>query len=73
MTGGAINCGNGSTTCSATGAQELDRHADGEPATGAKFAGWGGSCSGTATTCSVSMTERKSVSATFTAGGRPGR
>ena len=26
------------------------------PASGAKFAGWGGSCAGTATTCSVSMT-----------------
>ena len=72
VTGGAINCGNGSATCSAQVAQGTTVTLTAKPATGAKFAGWGGSCAGTATTCSVSMTSAKSVSATFTTGGTPG-
>jgi len=36
------------------------------PFTGYKFSGWGGNCSGTSSTCSLSMTSAKSVTATFT-------
>ncbi len=39
------------------------------PSSGATFSGWGGVCSGNATTCSVTMDAAKSVSATFTGGG----
>lgn len=35
-----------------------------------RFAGWGGACSGAATTCSVSMTEARGVTATFELLGR---
>jgi hypothetical protein len=34
-------------------------------ATGSVFAGWSGTCSGTANTCTVSMTGERSVMATF--------
>ena len=36
------------------------------PATGSRFAGWAGACAGTASTCTVSMTAARSVTATFT-------
>ncbi|MFO7545575.1 MAG: InlB B-repeat-containing protein [Trueperaceae bacterium] len=36
------------------------------PATGSSFAGWGGACSGSQTTCVVSMTANLSVTANFT-------
>ncbi len=42
------------------------------PASGAKFSGWGGACSGTVTSCTVTLTAAKSVSATFTGGGDAG-
>ncbi|MFM7717928.1 MAG: S8 family serine peptidase [Actinomycetota bacterium] len=35
------------------------------PATGARFTGWGGACSGTALTCTVTMSAARSVTATF--------
>lgn len=38
------------------------------PAAGSTFTGWSGACTGTATTCTVSMTAARSVTATF---GRP--
>ncbi len=37
------------------------------PGTGYQFSGWSGACSGTATTCNVTMDAAKSVTATFTA------
>jgi len=39
------------------------------------FTGWSGACSGTATTCTVSMNSDKSVTATFgkSSGGKPKR
>ena len=36
------------------------------PAADSSFAGWSGACTGAATTCTVSMTAAKSVTATFT-------
>ena len=38
-----------------------------QPSTGSMFTGWGGACSGTSTTCTVSVTQAASVSATFEA------
>jgi hypothetical protein len=35
------------------------------PTTGSTFGGWGGACSGTATTCAVTMSGDESVTATF--------
>jgi hypothetical protein len=35
------------------------------PGSGASFKQWGGACSGTATTCTVTMTANRSVTATF--------
>jgi hypothetical protein len=36
------------------------------PSSGSVFAGWSGACSGTSSTCSVTMTSNQSVGATFT-------
>jgi uncharacterized repeat protein (TIGR02543 family) len=36
------------------------------PASGATFAGWGGACTGTTTTCTLAMNGPRSVTATFT-------
>jgi beta-glucosidase len=35
------------------------------PSTGATFGGWGGACSGTATTCTLTMSSARTVTATF--------
>lgn len=40
-------------------------------AEGSTFAGWGGACSGTESTCTVTMSEARSVSATFNAATPP--
>jgi WD40 repeat protein/List-Bact-rpt repeat protein len=59
-----IGCGNGNSACTSDfsgGSVTLTE----KPAAGATFAGWGGACSGTATTCTVSMTESRNVGATF--------
>ena len=72
VSGAAINCGNGASTCGATFSAGTTITLTATPASGARFGGWGGSCSGTSPTCSVSMTAARSVSATFTAAGAPG-
>ena len=63
-TDGLINCG---TDCSqsydAGTVVTLTRRAT----RGSTFAGWSGACSGTASTCTVTMTASKAVTATFTA------
>jgi uncharacterized repeat protein (TIGR02543 family) len=41
------------------------------PASGYTFSGWGGACSGVSSTCTISMTEAKSVSASFTVNPPP--
>jgi uncharacterized repeat protein (TIGR02543 family) len=68
---GAINCGNGGTVCSATFAQNATVSLIATVATGATFVGWSGACGGSSTTCTVSMSSARSVTATFT-GGTPG-
>ena len=72
VTGNGINCGNGATTCTATFSPGTTAVLSQAPASGASFRGWGGSCTGTAATCAVSMSSAKSVSATFAAAGTPG-
>jgi hypothetical protein len=57
-----INCG---STCFALffGVQNVTLTA--HPGSGSVFAGWSGACSGSSTTCQVSMTQARSVTATF--------
>jgi Divergent InlB B-repeat domain len=65
---GAISCGQGAAVCSAPFAQGTSVTLVATPALGSTFTGWTGACGGTATTCSVLMSEKRSVTATFTAG-----
>jgi len=57
-----INCG---TDCSGEFAAGSVVTLTATPPAGATFGGWSGACTGTATTCSVTMTAAKSVIATF--------
>jgi uncharacterized repeat protein (TIGR02543 family) len=72
VTGNGINCGNGATICTATFTPGTTAVLTQTPASGASFRGWGGSCTGTTATCTVSMTSAKTVSATFATAGTPG-
>ena len=57
-----INCG---TACSASYSNGTSVMLTAAPATGSTFASWSGACTGTMTTCTVSMTQARSVTATF--------
>ncbi len=72
VSGNGISCGNGASTCSANITAGATLTLSAAPGSGAKFSGWGGSCSGTVTSCTLTFTSSKSVSATFTGGGTPG-
>jgi hypothetical protein len=67
---GGINCGTGgANSCNASYASGTTVSLTANPATGFSFAGWSGACPSTSPptpTCSVSMTQAQSVSATFT-------
>ena len=66
-----IDCG---TTCSGNYATGTSVTLSATPASGSTFAGWSGDCSGAAT-CTVSMTQARTVTATFntsTVGSGPG-
>jgi hypothetical protein len=65
VTGSGINCG---STCSASYASGTSVTLTAAAASGSTFGGWSGACSGTATTCTVSMTAARSVTATFSGG-----
>lgn len=58
----AINCGK---DCSAKYASGTVVTLTAAPPAGASFLGWGGACSGTASTCTVTMNGSKSVQANF--------
>ncbi len=58
-----INCG---ATCSASFNSGTSVTLTAAPAAGYSFTGWSGACSGTATTCAVTMSAARSASATFT-------
>ncbi|MBU6337861.1 MAG: hypothetical protein KGR19_08645 [Acidobacteria bacterium] len=61
---GQIDCG---SVCTATFLDGDLVTLTASSASGSKFAGWGGACSGTAPTCTVTMDAAKSVTASFTA------
>ena len=65
VTGPGINCGNGSTDCSEPYATGMSVTLTETPDAGAIFGGWGGSCTGSGTVCTLSMTTSKSVTASF--------
>jgi uncharacterized repeat protein (TIGR02543 family) len=65
VTGGGIDCGGSSTTCSANEPTGSEVTLTARPSSGGSFTGWGGACSGTNTTCSVTMSAARSVTATF--------
>jgi hypothetical protein len=71
VTGGGVNCGNGALVCSANVAANTTVTLTATPVSGATFTSWGGACSGSATTCTVTMNAAKNVSATFS-GTTPG-
>lgn len=57
-----IDCGG---TCSAGFPQETAVTLTATAATGSTFTGWSGDCAGTSTTCTVSMAQARTVTATF--------
>ncbi|MBI5256910.1 MAG: right-handed parallel beta-helix repeat-containing protein [Burkholderiales bacterium] len=59
-----ISCG---ADCSEAYASGTSVTLTATPAAGQVFSGWGGACSGTASTCTVSMTAARSVTAAFAA------
>lgn len=59
-----VDCG---STCSAEYASGTSVTLTAASASGSTFAGWSGACSGSSTTCTVSMSQAQSVQATFTA------
>ena len=62
----SISCG---TACASAAGDFLDGSQvvlTAAPVAGATFNGWGGACSGTATTCTVTMAGAQSVTASFT-------
>ena len=63
VTGASINCG---TTCKAFYATNTGVTLTAAAAAGSRFAGWsGGGCTGTTSTCTVTMDVARSVTATF--------
>jgi hypothetical protein len=66
VSGGGIDCGNGAGTCDVTfpaGSPTVMLTAT--PAADARFLGWGGACSGTAATCSITVQGETRVTASF--------
>jgi len=61
-----INCRKDSGPCSAEYAAGTVVNLTADPDPGESFIGWGGDCSGSNATCSVTMSEARSVYATFT-------
>src|SRR4029453_10935542 len=57
-----ISCG---STCAAAFASDSSVTLTASASTGSAFAGWSGACSGTSPSCSVSMSEARSVTAAF--------
>jgi uncharacterized repeat protein (TIGR02543 family) len=67
VTGGGISCGTGGTTCSQTYGVSTSVTLTAAADSGYAFTGWGGSCSGTSTSTTVSVDGVKTCTATFTA------
>jgi hypothetical protein len=62
---GAINCGKDASLCSARLGRDTSVTLTAAPAKGAAFTGWSGACGGSETTCTVIMSDSRSVSAAF--------
>src|SRR4051794_3721866 len=69
VTATGIDCGNGASDCTESYTDGTQVTLTASPVSGATFSGWGGACSGSASTCGVTMNGDKSVSATFVGGG----
>ena len=63
-----IDCG---TTCTASFRGGTSLALSAAPASGFTFTGWSGACTGTSATCNVTMSQARSVTATFTAATAP--
>jgi uncharacterized repeat protein (TIGR02543 family) len=62
VTTDGINCGN---TCTKQYVENTQLTLTAAPSAGSLFAGWGGACAGTATTCQVTLNQAQTVTATF--------
>ena len=71
VSGGGINCGEGNTTCSVNVATGTAVNLIAAPGSGSEFTGWGGACSGTSSSCTLTMAAARSVTATFASSGTP--
>jgi uncharacterized repeat protein (TIGR02543 family) len=65
VTGGGINCG---STCSANVVSGNSVTLTAVPGTSSQLSSWGGACSGSSSTCTVTMDAAKSVTAAFKVG-----
>ena len=68
VTGNGIDCGAGIADCSESYSPGTVVTLTETPDTGTTFSGWGGACSGTSTTCNVTMKSSQTVTASFTRG-----
>lgn len=68
VTGGGISCGSRGATCTASEIANATVVLTATPDAGASFSGWGGACSGSSVTCTVTMSSAESVSASFSNG-----
>jgi hypothetical protein len=66
VTGAGISCGNGGSDCNETYTASTSVTLTAAPLAGSGFSGWGGDCSGSAMTCTVTIDAIKSVRAAFT-------
>jgi|GEM_PF-2182361 uncharacterized repeat protein (TIGR02543 family) len=66
-----IACGTAGSTCSAGFTQNNAVTLTAAPATNYTFGGWGGACSGISTSCTITMTNANSVTASFVANVQP--
>ncbi len=61
-----INCGTTGANCKASYSSGTSVTLTATPGAGQTFTGWGGACSGSSSTCAVTMSEARNVTATFT-------
>jgi uncharacterized repeat protein (TIGR02543 family) len=72
VTGGGVSCGAGRSVCSENQPAGSAVTLTATPAEGGAFEGWGGACSGTSPTCSLTMSSARTVNATFSGGSSTG-
>lgn len=67
----AVDCGNGGTVCTDVSKKWKSVTFTATPAAGMTFLGWGGSCTGQATTCTTNNGAARSITAQFGAPSAP--